>query len=73
MALSENLYAQFVPESQRRALPKMSAMVEGPHVKADCAGEYQRCCYAAAVADGELASSELFWSRLEPKSGGETS
>jgi len=27
-ALYENLYAQFVPESQRRALAKMSAMVE---------------------------------------------
>ena len=30
-------------------------------------------CYAAAIADGELAGWKLFWSQLEPDPGGTTS
>jgi integrase len=55
-----DIYAQFVPESQRRALAKMSGRVS--HVKTDCTGECSQYCYAAAVADGELASGII----LEP-------
>ena len=44
-----------------------------PHVKADCTGEITQYCSAAAIADGELSCWKLFWSQLEPKSGGTTS
>jgi len=44
-----------------------------PHVKGDCTDKHTHYCYAAAVADGELASCNSFWSQLEPKSGGTTS
>ena len=45
----------------------------GSHVTADCSGGYRQYRYSAAVAEGELASWELFWSQLEPNPGGETS
>jgi integrase len=49
-----DIYAQIVPESQRRALAKMSAMVESRTSKPVAA--IRQYFHAAAIADGELAS-----------------
>ena len=61
-----DIYAQLVPESQRRALAKDVSDGRGPNVKADCTGEHRQYCHSAAIADGELASGKSFWSQLEP-------
>jgi hypothetical protein len=50
-----DIYAQFVPKSQRRALAKMSAMVESRTSK-PVAAKTGSIGYAAAITDGELAS-----------------
>jgi hypothetical protein len=42
------------------------------HVQADCTGEHTQYRHPATIANGELASRKLFWSQLEPKSGGTT-
>jgi hypothetical protein len=68
-----DIYAQFVPESQRRALAKMSEMISSRTSK-PVASDSGSNGYAAAIADGELAGLKRIVEpkrcQLEPKSGG---
>jgi len=60
--------AQFVRESQRRALARMSAMVEA-RVKAACSSKYSRYFSTAAIAEGQLATLQFILEPIGAKPG----